>query len=148
MSTIPQLNTLKTRLQQLNLQKARYGISADPHISMEADDLATVVSQMELIDINRRNLDHLLRQRDSHAGNAPVHILNQIVSTRAEIARIRQTCARLGQNVPAHPIDSDEQAELPPIKPRPAPAPQPAPSDIASKLDQIERLINEIRAAL
>ena len=43
MSTIPQLPTLKARLQQLNLQKARYGISADPHILTEAQDLETII---------------------------------------------------------------------------------------------------------
>ena len=144
MSTIPQLDSLKKRLQQLNLQKARGGYSTDPHISMEADDLATVVSQMDLIDLQRRNLDHLIRQRDTFAGNAPVHILNQIISSRAEVARLRQVCARLGQDVPAHPLDSDEQSELPPIQPRPMPQPK---SDLHTKLDQAIALLIEIRAA-
>lgn len=62
MTTIPQLPQLKRRLQELNMQKARYGISGDPHISMEADDLSTVISQMERIDIHRRNVDTLLQQ--------------------------------------------------------------------------------------
>ncbi len=147
MSTIPQLASLKKRLQELNMQKARYGISVDPSISIEADDLATAVQQMDLIEINRRNLDLLLRQRDSHgAANVPISISNQIMSIRAEIVRLRQVCARLGQNVPAHPVDDDAEPELPPIQPRQAA--QPTPSDIRSKLDQIERLINEIRAAL
>lgn len=145
MSTIPQLAQLKKRLQELNLQKARFGYSADPHISIEADDLATVVQQMELIDINRRNLDHLIRQRDLHAGNAPVHILNQIVSARADVARLRQVCARLGQNVPAHPLDSDEGTELPPIAPQ---QPVQSKSDLHTKLDQAIALLIEIRAAL
>ena len=148
MSTIPQLASLRQRLVQLNLQKARYGINAEPHIMTESSDLETLISQMELIDIQRRNLDHLVRQRDNHAGIAPVHVLNQIATSRAEIARLRQVCARLGQGVPSHPLDSDEQPELPPIQPRHTPAPQPAHSDIRSKLDQIERLINEIRASL
>ena len=146
MSTIPQLSSLKGRLQQLNLQKARYGISADPHINIEADDLATVIDQMELIDLQRRNLDHLVRQRDTFAGNAPVHILNQIVSSRAEVMRLRQACARLGQSVPAvHRLDDDEQTELPPIKPRQAAQPK---SDIHAKLDQAIALLIEIRASL
>lgn len=145
MSTIPQFATLKKRLNELNLQKARYGISADPHITMEADDLQTIISQMELIDIQRRNLDHLVRQRDMYAGNAPVHILNQIVSSRAEVARLRQTCARLGQSIPSHPLDSDEQTELPPITPQEAAQPK---SDLHTKLDQAIALLIEIRAAL
>ena len=145
MSTIPQLDSLKKRLQQLNLQKARGGYSVEPSVTMEADDLATVVGQMELIDLQRRNLDHLIRQRDTFAGNAPVHILNQIVSSRAEVARLRQVCARLGHDVLSHPVDDDEQSGLPPIQPRPAPQPK---SDLHTKLDRAIALLIEIRAAL
>lgn len=146
MSTIPQLSQLKQRLNELNLQKARYGISADPHISMEASDLDTVISQMNLIDIHRRNLDQLVGQAGRLGNHAPPHVTNQIISERAEIVRLRQVCARLGHSVPAHPLDDDAEPELPPI---PAPSiPRQPPTDIRSKLDQIERLINEIRAAL
>ena len=145
MSTIPQLDSLKKRLQQLNLQKARGGYNTDPHVNMEADDLATIVGQMDLIDLQRRNLDHLIRQRDTFAGQPPVHILNQIVSSRAEVARLRQVCARLGQDVPSHPVDDDEQSELPPIQTRPTPHPK---TDIHTKLDQAIALLIEIRAAL
>lgn len=145
MTTIPQLPELKKRLYQLEIQKSRYGIAADPHITMEADDLKTVVSQMELIDIHRRNLDQLVRQSSQLAQHVPPHVTNQIISERAEVMRLRQVCARLGQSVPAHPLDDDAEPELPPIKPTPRPAPQ---TDIRSKLDQIERLLNEIRAAL
>lgn len=145
MSTIPQLDQLKKRLQELNLQKARYGISADPSISIEAGDLETLVSQMNLIDIHRRNLDTLTRQASTFGAHVPTHVANQIISERAEVVRLRQVCARLGQNVPAHPLDDDAEPELPPIKAAPTP---PAPSDIRSKLDQIERLINEIRNSL
>lgn len=146
MSTIPQLDQLKKRLQQLSLQKAQYGISADPHISMEASDLDTIISQMNLIDIHRRNLDTLTRQASTFGAHVPTHIANQIITERAEVMRLRQVCARLGQNVPAYPLDDDAEPELPPI---PAPSiPRQPPTDIRSKLDQIERLINEIRAAL
>lgn len=146
MSTIPQLLALRKRLNELNLQKARYGISADPHISIEVEDLSTLVGQMERIDIHRRNLDHTLQQRDHFGPNVPTHIVNQIMSERAAIIQLRNACARLGQNVPAHPVDDDEQPELPPI---PAPSiPRQQPADIRAKLDQIEQLINEIRQAL
>lgn len=146
MSTIPQLATLKQRLQQLNLQKARYGISADPHIEMEASDLGTVIGQMELIDIHRRNLDTLIAQAGRFGTSVPMHISNAIISERAEVVRLRQVCAQLGQSVPAHPVDDDAPPELPPV--RSVPRQVPPPTDIRAKLDQIEQLINEIRNAL
>lgn len=146
MSTIPQLAALKQRLNELSLQKSRYGISADPHITIEAQDLETVVNQMNLIDIHRRNLDTLLKQESTFGGHAPAYITNQIVTERANVARLRQVCARLGQNVPQHPVDADEEPDLPPV--RSVPRQVPPPSDIRDKLDQIERLINEIRNAL
>lgn len=145
MSAIPQLDQIKKRLHELNMQKARYGISADPSILTEASDLETIVSQMNLIDIHRRNLDQLTQQASTFGAHVPPHVTNQIISERAEVVRLRQVCARLGQNVPAHPLDDDAEPELPPLKAAPTP---PAPSDIRSKLDQIERLINEIRTAL
>lgn len=144
MSTIPQLDQLKRRLHDLSIQKARYGISVDPHISIEAQDLETIISQMNLIDVHRRNLDALLRQASSFGNHTPAHITNQIISERAEIVRLRQVCARLGQSVPAHPVDDDAEPELPPVQ---APA-RPAQADIRAKLDQIEALLNEIRSAL
>jgi hypothetical protein len=145
-STIPQFDSLRQRLNRLNLQKAQYGISADPHISMEAQDLETLLNQMGLIDIHRRNLDTLLKQAGTFGQHVPMHISNQIISERAEVTRLRQVCARLGQGVPAHPVDDDEPAPLPPIQPR---RQNPPPTDdIRTKLTQIEWLITEIRAAL
>lgn len=147
MSTVPQLAELKRRLHELEMRKARSGYSVEPSISMEADDLRTIIHQMEMIDIHRRNLDTLLRQRSTFAGQPPMHIVNQITSARADIARIRQVCARLGQNVPEHPVDSDEpEVELPPVQPIRRQAP--APVNIRAKLDEIQRLLDEIRNAL
>jgi hypothetical protein len=146
-STIPQLAELKRRLHELDMRKARGGYSVDPGVNMEADDLRTIIQQMELIDIQRRNLDILLRQRGTFGGQPPMHIINQINNSRAEIVRLRQVCARLGQNVPDHPVDSDEpESELPPVQAiRHQTQP---PTDIRAKLDQIQRLLDEIRNAL
>lgn len=143
-STIPQFDQIRQRLGQLNIQKARYGISADPHIDMEISDLQTVISQMERIDIHRRNLDHMLRQRDHFGANVPTHIVNQIMTERAAIVQLRQACARMGHTVPAHPLDDDAQPELPPVQT----AQRHAPADIRAKLDQIQQLLDEIRNAL
>jgi len=148
MGTIPQLRSLKERLGQLELQKARYGISADPHIITEADDLKTAIGQMELIEIARRNLDLLIRQRYIvGAANVSVGVNNQIASTRAEIMRLRKTCENLGQYVPAHPLDDDTEAELPPLQPQPQNT-KLSNEAIRNKLDQIQALINEIRNSL
>lgn len=144
MSTIPQFDGLRKRLNELNLQKARYGISADPHISIETQDLETIVGQMNLIDIHRRNLDTLLKQASTFGAHVPTHVSNQIISERAEVVRLRQVCARMGQSVPPHFVDDDAEPELPPIQPRQTRPP----TDIRAKLDLIEQLINEIRDAL
>jgi hypothetical protein len=145
MPTIPQLSALKKRLQELNMQKARYGISADPHINIEASDLETVVHQMELIERHRQALTVLVNQSSQFGTHVPQYITNEIRERRATVMQLRQVCQRLGQSVPMHPIDSDEPPDLPPIPTPPAPTP---PTDIRAKLDQIEQLIEEIRAAL
>lgn len=143
MSTIPQLPTLKARLQQLNLKKAQYGISADPHIQMEAQDIETLIGLMDRIDIHRRNLDHLLKQRGTFGANTPMHIASQIENIRAEIVNLRRACERSGQSVPPHPLDSDDQPELPPITPR-----QPARTkdELNALLDEAFQILADIRA--
>ena len=147
MSTIPQFAALQRRLNDLNLKKAQYGISADPSINTEAEDLDRVISQMKLIDIHRARLDHLLKQRADFGLHIPTYINTEIAKDRASIAQLIQVCARLGQSVPSHPVDSDEpEIEPPPI--RSVPRQVPPPTDIREKLDQIERLLNEIRNVL
>jgi|SRR5690242_15975096 len=110
MSTIAQLKGLKDRRQQRALQKAQYGISADPSILMELDQLETIISLMERIDIHRRNLDLLARQNDHFGAHVPVHIVNQIRTEREQIAALRTQCARLGQPVEPHPLDTETDA--------------------------------------
>lgn len=146
MSTIPQLADLKRRLRDLNLKKARGGYTVDPSVNMEADDLEQVIQQMELIERHRQALNVLVNQSAAFGISVPQHITNEIRERRATILQLRQTCARLGQNVPAHPLDTDEPPELPPIPAPPKPRQQP--TDIRAKLDQIEQLIDEIRQAL
>lgn len=143
MSTIAQLAELKRRLNELNLQKARYGISADPHISMEARDLDSVIGLMERIDIHRKNLDHMLKQREHFGANVPTHIVNQIMSERASIVQIRQQCARLGQSVPTHPVDDDEVTQEESVAQPPRPK-----ADTHAILDQIQALLDQLRRTI
>ena len=120
MSTIASLPALKQRLNHLALQKAQYGIGADPHISIEAQNLETVVHQMGLIEIQRGNLEHLLRQRGQFGTHVPPHIMTTIQSTRQEIARLRAVCSTYGHPVLPHPLDSDEPGATPePSEPTP-----------------------------
>lgn len=144
MSTIPQYDALQKRLRALNNQSAKYGISADPSISIEIEDLTQIIGQMNLIDIRRRNVDVLLRQRTTLGNYVPPHINTQIATERAEIARLRAWCASKGQRVPEHFVDSDQTADPPDIQSiTPAPT-----SDLHTKLDQAIALLVEIRAAL
>ena len=113
MGTIASLPALKQRLHELNLRAAKYGISADPHITIEARDLDTVISQMNLIEIQRRNLEVLLGQAAKLGTHAPPHILNQIREIRQEVERLRNVCAQHGHMVAAHPLDSDQQFAAP-----------------------------------
>ncbi len=122
MSTIEQLPALKKRRQERALQQARYGISSDPSILTELQDLDVLISQMELIDIHRANLIHMLRQRTHFGANTPTHIVNSIANERAEIARLRTICAKYHQPVEPHPVDADEpEIEMSPQTPRPFP---------------------------
>lgn len=144
MSTIPQLSELRRRLNNLQIKKASYGISADPHIEIEIEDLSAVVGLMERIDIKRQRLNVLIQQNDHFGNSTPPHVVNEIMQERASIVQLRQQCARKGQNVAAHPLDDEMEVELPPIS---TPARLPI-SGIRSKLDQIEQLLNEIRQEL
>jgi hypothetical protein len=119
MPTIPNLPALKQRLNQLNLQKAQYGISADPHITIEAQNLETVVQQMGLIEIQRGNLAHLLKQRGQLGTHTPPHIAGEIQRTRREIERLRAVCRNYGHAVTSHPLDSDEPETQPDVQPVP-----------------------------
>jgi hypothetical protein len=139
MSTIPQLAALKQRKQQLDLQQARYGISADPSITIEASNLETVIHQMDLIEIARRNLAHYLQQRQHFGANVPDHIQASIDTTRADIEQRRAACWRYGHSVASHPVDSE-----PPLD-APEPAPVPLPVD---PLVLIRRGLRDIEALL
>lgn len=142
MSTIPTLADLKRRRNDLEMKKARYGISAPPEYMIEAEDLANVIGMMERIDIKRANLAHYLKQRDQLGNHTPAHILSSIMQERADIIQLRQACANKGHFVPDHSLDTDEPGVT-----TTAPVSRP-PTDIRAKLDQIEHLLREIRAAL
>lgn len=140
MSTIPQLAALNRRKSALALQKAQHGIDAAPHVVIELSDLETVTTQMNLIDIHRQNLEHLLRQRTHFGANAPTHIVNQIANERQEIDRLRVVCGKYGHPVGQHPVDADE----PTIEAAPG-TPAPFPSDpiarVREQLRDIEALL-------
>lgn len=140
MTTISNLGELKRRKGELAIKAARFGISADPHISIELRDLETVISLMERIDIHRGNLGHLLRQRGHFGPNAPTHIVNQIISERENIETLRAQCARLGYAVDRHEADYDAPAP-------PAASPEPTPTaapPVETQLDRIERKLDEL----
>lgn len=140
MATIPSLPALKQRLNALLQQKAQYGISADPHITTEAQDLETVVQQMGLIEIHRASLAHLLQQRGQLGTHTPSHVATQIDSTRQQIARLRAVCSQYGHPVPAHPLDSDEPSA--PESPRePVPVAADPLAVVREKLRDVETML-------
>jgi hypothetical protein len=137
MSTIANLGALRRRKSELALQAARYGISVDPHITIELRDLEQVIGLMERIDIHRGNLTHMLTQRGHFGANVPTHIVTQIATEREQIATLRLQCARLGYPVDSHEVDADAIA----IEAAP-PTPDPRPAE--TQLDRIERKLNEL----
>jgi len=139
-TTIANLPSLKARLSVLKNQAARYGISADPHITIEIRDLDEVIGQMGLIDIHRRNLVHLLRQRSHFGADVPAHIINSIVHEREEIATRRAYCAKRGYPVDAHEVDAD-------APPTPAATGYVAPEWV-DPIDEIRAAIKRIETAL
>jgi len=69
-----------------------------------------VKHQQNLLDINRRNLAHYLRQQDTlGAAYTPPGIVNGILEARANIKRIKGILSGWGKVVEDHP-DDDEQA--------------------------------------
>lgn len=134
MTTIPNLPALRQRKGQLAIQAARYGINADPHITIELRDLDEVIHQMERIDIHRNNLTHMLGQRAHFGANIPTHINNQIASEREQVMTLRLACAKLGYPVDKHEVDDDA-----PVAMAQAPAP---PTE--TQLDRIERKLDEL----
>ena len=140
MSTIEQLPALKRRKNELALQKAKYGISADPRIVIELQDLETVIGQMERIDIHRGNLTHLLRQRGHFGADVPPHIINQITSERKQTAALRAACAKYDHPVASHPVDTD-QVEVEQVSLAPAPFPIDPIARVREALRDIEALI-------
>ena len=68
---------------------------------------------MGLIDIQRGNLEHLLRQRGQLGTHVPSHVMTAIQSARQEIARLRAVCSTYGHPVLSHPLDSDESNAAP-----------------------------------
>lgn len=148
-TTIEQLPALKQRKNQLALQSARYGISAEPHITIELRDLETIIGQMERIDIHRGNLTHLLRQRGHFGADVPTHVVNQIVYEREQIAALRAACAKAGHPVASHPVDADQvEATAPASESIPFPADPIA--RVRQQLRDIEALLRygQVDAAL
>lgn len=133
MSTIANLHVLQQRKHALSVQAARYGISADPSISIELRDIETVIGLMERIDIHRQNLRLLLENRSRFGINTPTYISTQISTERAAIASLRRQCADAGYAVDRHEVDDDVQI-APPADTTPAP----------TQLDRIEAKLDEL----
>ena len=69
-----------------------------------------ITHQRNLLEINRRNLEHYLRQRDTLGeAYAPPGTLNGILETRANIKRIKGILK--GWNAPADDKPDDEETE-------------------------------------
>jgi hypothetical protein len=146
MSTIPQYQETKARLHQLELKSAHFGISADPSVSIEKEQLQSVISVFDRIDIHRRNLGYLLKQRSQYSANqVPTHILTQIRSERESVVSLRTTLQqRYKIWVPEHIVDYDVAT---PVKEEPV-APDRSQDSIYAKLQEIERLVAEIKELL
>ena len=93
---------------------------------------------MGLIDIQRRNLEHLLKQQTQLGTHVPPHIANSIRDIRQEVARLRAVCSQYGHIVPPHPLDSDEPS-APPAKPV-AVAPDPL-TVVRERLRDVETMV-------
>ncbi len=144
MSTIPQLNDLKRRKYDLATKAARYGINTPPEVAIEKSDLETVIGLMERIDIHRRNIQHLVNQRDQLGSHVPPHVLTQIANERSQVALLRNQCARLRYPVDAHSLDDDEPTDTPMPDPvLPSPAQPDRLARIEAKIDRILQLLEE-----
>jgi len=107
MSTIPELDVLKRRLHERQMQRAQYGFSVDPSVVMEIESIEAITHVMGLIDVGRRNLIHLLKQREHFGASVPPHIVNQIANERDQIAARIRLCRERGYTIAAHPVDAD-----------------------------------------
>ena len=151
MSTIPQYSEIKRRLHERQMQASRYGINTEPHVNIEIEDLTALINLFDLIDIHRKNLDTLLKQRSQYGAQTPLHILNQIRSERQEVVLMRQNAQRrYKQYVPDHPVDADADADLDRETPiRVAASSTNSNRDrVVVKLHEIEHLIAEIKELL
>lgn len=139
------LAELKKRLQALNMQKARYGIAVDPSITTEAETLETVISLIERINIHRNALTVLLQQRDHFGASTASHVHGDIANRRSEITSLRALTKHHGYAVPSSDVDQDQFTAT--SEPKITLA-NPAYDTVATKLNQIDQLVREIRAIL
>lgn len=147
MATIPQTADLQARLHQLQMQRAKYGISADPHIPIEIERIDNVLTQFNLIEIHRRNASLLIKQRAQYDHDVPLHILNALNQARQSIASIKQLLKTKYNESVNHldGIDYDLPETHVPVTPKASLTNQ---EIIDQKLMRIERLIAEIRDLL
>lgn len=138
MTTIPQLNDIKRRKSELALKAARYGINAAPEVSIEINDLETVIGLMERVDIHRSRLSVLLTQRDHFGMNVPPHIVNQISTERSQIMTLRNQLTRLRYPIGDHEVDDDQPATTPIAMPQPDRL-----TRIEQKLDRVLQLLED-----
>lgn len=142
MTTDYQQSELKRRKGQLQINAARHGINVDPAITIELENIDTVLNQMRLIDIARGNLAHMLKQRQHFGANVPTHIITQIATERANIMHLKTICARYGHRVTDHPVDDDEPEYTPEINTPSLPT-DPL-DDIRQRLIRIERMLERL----
>lgn len=110
-----QARTWRRRLEALQLQKAQYGSTADPSVTIEIEDLEKALGkiddikgQLRLLEINRGNAGHLMVQRASFGdGNVPIHIINQLNNVRERISQIKRGL-REYYKVDVDPVPEDD----------------------------------------
>lgn len=144
---IPELAAIRQRANVRNLQAAKYGISADPSITNEAEQLSTATSLLERIGIHRRNVNHMVGQAAHFGANVPTHIVTQIENERGSIATLIKQSASYGVTVTPHVLDV-QQPTTQSVVTQPLQPPSTPNQIIQRKLAQIEALIAEIKTLI
>lgn len=112
--------TISRRLNELQRQAAFRGISADPSITMEIQDLTKQLENLDdmaqtikLIELHRKHLGTLLQQLGTFgAAHVPPHVVSEIERDRANIRHLIAECRKRGVVIESQP--GDEPAPSPP----------------------------------
>ena len=113
-----QVRAWKTRLNELKLKQAWYGISGDPSISIEIEDIERKLSKandaqhtLGLINQYRRNVQILMQQAAMHgAAYVPQVTVNSLRDARAKIAELKAGLFRT-YNITVDDLPEDFEAK-------------------------------------